>query len=87
MLLIFFYHLKKTTRLKSHFLDVNMEGNFILAVDSFFVEKIVERLENKDDKFDFKSFFYFVISHVDSHKLEMSTYTKIKELFSNQILE
>jgi len=84
---ISFFHLYFFAKYFPHYLDVNMDGNFILAVDSFTVEMMVERLENKEDKFDFKTFFYFVINHIDSHKLEMSTYTKIKELFSQQIFE
>ena len=33
------------------------------------------KLLNEDDKSDFKT-FYFVISEVDSHKFEMTTYKK-----------
>lgn len=82
---ISFFHLYFFAKYFPHYLDVNLDGNFMLSVNEFSLEDLVKKLEDEDNKFEFINFFYQVINHIDNHKLEMSTYTKIKELFSDQI--
>lgn len=79
---ISFFHLYFFANYFPHYIDVNLDGNFIFTVDELTLEDIIERMESKENKIEFVTFFYSTIFHIDSHKLEMSTYSKIKELFS-----
>ena len=79
------FHIYFFAKYFPQFLDLSLKGEYIIDVDNFTKDDIVDSLENPSDKFSFSEFFLMVVRRVDAHQLEMSKYMKIKQIFSSQI--
>lgn len=69
-----------------HMIDLNLDGNYIIDTRQIEMQDIVNIFENPENRFNFEEYFYFVIGLINSHELDMKTYMKIKEIFSEQII-